>query len=450
MSDGNDERRAIALRAMLGVLGNRGWALDRAVLERLCELDVDLLASDVQARRGGPRNVRGVSVVALQGIIRPWPSLLSLLFGEGGGGLSIFVEDLAAALGDPDTSAVVLDIDSPGGLVDLVPETAAQIRDMRERNSKPIVAVANTFCASAAYWLASQAHEVIATPSGQVGSVGVYEIHYDESEFFAQEGVKPTIISAGDQKVDGNRFEPLNPEAAAAMQETVDDLYAMFVADVAKGRGIEPPPADGSAFGGGRCYLAQRAQKAGLVDRVATMSETIGRLGSGRAKVKQFAAPAALYAGPIPSHSTGTSEDAWDGPANEANLSNDAGEATYRRAFAWVDSDGDPDVKASYRFIHHFVSSDGTVGAASTRACSTGIGVLNGARGGTTIPSGDRQGVYNHLKRHLTDAGQEAPDLKSADDMRPPVAALEQLEELVAAARPGLNPTSVILDKVEA
>jgi capsid assembly protease len=447
MTDVNSDEqpKGGALKASLAVLlGGRGWALHRPVLERIYELDgpdwipvtkqAEMDAASMQARRGGPRNVRGVSVVALHGIIRPWPSLLSLLFGGGGGGLVGFMEDLSTAMGDPDTSAIVLDIDSPGGLVDLVPETATQIRDMRDQGSKPIVAVANTWAASAAYWLASQAHEVICTPSGEVGSVGVYQVHYDESEAWAQIGVKPTLISAGEQKVDGNSYEPLDPEAAKAMQETVDDLYAMFVSDVAKGRGIEPPAADGKAFGGGRSYLAQRALKAGLVDRVATMSDTIRRLSSGRAKVKQYQSPASLMvAGPIPSHSAGTSDDAWDGPANEANLSNDAGEATYRKAYAWVDSDGDPDVKASYRFIHHFVSSDGTVGAASTKACSTGIGVLNGARGGTTIPSGDRKGVYDHLKRHLTDAGQDAPDL-AAEVLDAPAAELEQLSELAGAA----------------
>lgn len=118
----------------------------------------------------------------------------------------------------------------------------------------------------------------------------------------------------------------------------------------------------------------------------------------------------------IPSHSTATDDGAWDGSEMRTRLSNDAGRATFRRAFAWVDPDGDPDVKASYRFIHHMVSEDGAVGAANLRACSTGIGVLNGGRGGTTIPAGDREGVHRHLARHLTDAGQEAPPLKSLAD----------------------------------
>ena len=83
----------------------------------------------------------------------------------------------------------------------------------------------------------------------------------------------------------------------------------------------------------------------------------------------------------IPPHSTDTSEGAWDGPANEARLRNDESAAYYRRAYAWVDPDGDPDTKAAYRFIHHEVDADGNIGAANIQACITAIGILNGGRG---------------------------------------------------------------------
>lgn len=118
----------------------------------------------------------------------------------------------------------------------------------------------------------------------------------------------------------------------------------------------------------------------------------------------------------IATHSTDTDEGAWDGPANEARLDNDAGADVYRAAYAWRDPDGDPDTKSSYRFIHHFVGQDGTPGAASTVACSAGIGVLNGAQGGTDIPDEERQGVYDHLARHLLDADIEPPELDSQED----------------------------------
>lgn len=111
-------------------------------------------------------------------------------------------------------------------------------------------------------------------------------------------------------------------------------------------------------------------------------------------------------------HHTDTSEGAWDGPANEARLRLGAREAYYRRAYAWQDPDGDPGTKAAYGFIHHEVDGDGNIGAANIRASQTGIGVLNGARGGADIPDADRQGVWNHLAAHLRDADIEPPELR--------------------------------------
>lgn len=109
---------------------------------------------------------------------------------------------------------------------------------------------------------------------------------------------------------------------------------------------------------------------------------------------------------------TETSEAAWDGNAMWANLP--SSEAPLRAATAWVDPEGNPDTKAAYKFIHHLVSEEGDVGAASIVACQAGIAVLNGARGGTTIPDEDRQGVYNHLAAHLRDAGLEPADFNKS------------------------------------
>lgn len=118
--------------------------------------------------------------------------------------------------------------------------------------------------------------------------------------------------------------------------------------------------------------------------------------------------------GALKSHSTPTSDAAWDGPENEARAKSGEPASYYARIFAWQDPDGDPTVKASYKFIHHEVDGDGNPGAANVRGCQSAIGVLNGARGGTTIPAADRDGVYRHLAAHLQDADVEPPELKSA------------------------------------
>lgn len=116
----------------------------------------------------------------------------------------------------------------------------------------------------------------------------------------------------------------------------------------------------------------------------------------------------------IPAHSTATSDASWDGPAMWKRMNQDA--ADLKAACAWVDSSGDPDVKSSYKFIHHMVSTAGEVGAANITACVSGCGVLNGGMGGTTIPDADRKGVWNHLARHIRDAGATPPPLKSRDE----------------------------------
>ena len=118
-----------------------------------------------------------------------------------------------------------------------------------------------------------------------------------------------------------------------------------------------------------------------------------------------------MAGGPIRSHSTDTSSKAWAGPRMETKLG-DAPAKVLRQAYAWVDPDGNPDNKVSYKFIHHEVRPGSEVGPANVRACTSGIGILNGARGGADVPPAHRKGIYNHLARHLRDAGEQPTALK--------------------------------------
>lgn len=216
-----------------------------------------------------------VAVIPLRGTITPRGSLFSLLFG-GGGGLELFVHQFRMAMADGNVSAIVLDIDSPGGVIDMVPETAAEI--LNARGSKPITAVANTTCASAAYWIAAAADTVIATPSAQVGSIGVFITHEDISRMVAAMGVSVSLVSAGKYKTEGNTFEPLSKAAQADLQAKVDGLYGIFTAQVAQGRGVSQATVQ-SGYGQGRCLLASQALNAGLVDGIETLEHVVARLG---------------------------------------------------------------------------------------------------------------------------------------------------------------------------
>ncbi|MFW6034031.1 MAG: HK97 family phage prohead protease [bacterium] len=120
------------------------------------------------------------------------------------------------------------------------------------------------------------------------------------------------------------------------------------------------------------------------------------------------------YKAGIRPHTTGTTTRAWDASAVVSAIPGDASVSDLRSVYAWVASDGDPEAKSSYRFPHHH----GVGGPANIRALVAGVAALNGARGGTNIPEGDRRAVYNHLAGHLRDADREPPELRSADGGR--------------------------------
>lgn len=123
-------------------------------------------------------------------------------------------------------------------------------------------------------------------------------------------------------------------------------------------------------------------------------------------------------------HDTAVVNRPWDVDAVLDAVSDGASVSELRSMAAWVSPGGDPETKTAYRFWHH----EGPGGAANVRAAITGIAVLNGARGGTTAPEADRQGIYNHLAAHLRDADREPPELRAGDatlklDLRDEVAA---------------------------
>lgn len=244
------------------------------------EIDARLAAA---AERQGPRNGprKGVvAVVPVYGTIMPRGGMMARM--SGGTSVEGVRAMLDEALANPDAAAVMLDVDSPGGQVDGVFELATYIRERRQSagGDKPIVATANTLMASAAYLIASAADEIVATPSSQVGSVGVVYPHVDISANEALTGRKTTLITAGKYKAEASPYEPLSDEARAAIQEKVDGYYDMMVNDIARGRGVKVD-AVRAGYGQGRTLLAKGALSAGMIDRIETFDATVRRLARG-------------------------------------------------------------------------------------------------------------------------------------------------------------------------
>lgn len=267
------------------------WAIEESYLAVIVEvLSLRLTGErfsdeELQARVGnGSKRTPGSSVnggatavIPIMGTIMPRADSFANL-SQAGTSMQAFQRELAAAVKDPDVANILLEIDSPGGQVDLVPEAAADIRAARQ--SKPIVAIANTKAASAAYYLGSQATEFVVTPSGQVGSIGVFAAHDDLSKALEMQGVSTTLISAGKYKTETSSLGPLTDEARAAVQERVDAIYQQFTSDVAKGRRV-PVDSVRNGFGEGRMMNAKMALREGMVDAIETLDATVARMAKG-------------------------------------------------------------------------------------------------------------------------------------------------------------------------
>jgi capsid assembly protease len=234
---------------------------------------------DRQAAAGSRARAGRVARIPITGAISKRETFWSQFFG------GTTVEGLTRALrevaADDTIGTVLFDVDSPGGTVGGIAGLAAEIRKVRD--SKYVVAVANGTMASAAYWIGSQADEVIAAPDSIVGSVGVYMMHEDWSKVLEKAGIKVTYIYAGEYKVEGNPDEPLSDEARAHLQGLIDDAYGLFVGDVAKGRGVTVSEVKAN-YGKGRVLTAADAKAAGMIDRVAGINETLRRLTGAKAE----------------------------------------------------------------------------------------------------------------------------------------------------------------------
>lgn len=187
--------------------------------------------------------------------------------------LSQIMDSLA---NDPSVDTIVLDINTPGGAVTGTQEAADAV--YRAARKKTVVGIINPLCASAGYWIGSQCTKLVAVPSGDIGSIGVFMCHYDCSAMFADAGIKPTFIYAGEFKTEGNSLEPLGDEAKAFYQSEVDQTYDDFMTAVARGRGVTKDVVL-EKFGKGRCYSAPMAKRLGMIDDVATIKMALQGVG---------------------------------------------------------------------------------------------------------------------------------------------------------------------------
>jgi signal peptide peptidase SppA len=225
----------------------------------------------------------GVAIIPVDGVISKRMNLFTRI--SGGASTELIGRDIRAALADPAVHALILRVDSPGGTVDGTQELAQLVYGAR--GSKPIATYVDGMMASAAYWIGSAADKAwIGTDTTAVGSIGVVASHTDYSRYEENMGIKTTEIYAGKYKRIASEHQPLTEDGRQYIQDMVDYLYSVFVADVAKQRGTDTETVLKN-MADGRIFTGQQAVSAGLVDGVSTLDQLIADLGASRAAEQQ-------------------------------------------------------------------------------------------------------------------------------------------------------------------
>lgn len=265
---------------------NAVWAMEEQALETLLRIasrqnDVtpealDAYASKSLANAEQARVRDGVAVLDAIGPLFKRANLFTAM--SGATSYTIMRADLQAALDDPKVKAIILNIDSPGGEASGTAELAQAIYDAR--GTKPIVAYVSGSGASAAYWIASAADRIVVSPTAILGSIGV-QVAYREPAAKAGEKVYRFVSSQSPNKNPDLGTE----EATAQIQQTIDAMAEVFVADVARNRGvgIETVLSD---FGAGGIFVGKAAVVAGLADAIGSFESVLAELSTAGRRTK--------------------------------------------------------------------------------------------------------------------------------------------------------------------
>jgi signal peptide peptidase SppA len=260
--------------ARLGQLVGRAVAMPCPTAREVARARAEHLEEARQAASRAVRTTKGkVGVIPVHGPIDQRMS--TALWKLGGTSTEEISLALDTLLEDATVSAIVLHVDSPGGHIYGIEELSDKI--YHARNRKPIYASADSVAASAAYWIATAAGHLSVTPGGDVGSVGVYCVHVDESKALEAEGLKVTLVSAGKFKVELAPFAPLGEDARGHLQEMVEYTYNKLLQALKRNRNTTLDDVRKN-YGQGRLVNAEQAEKAKMVDKVMTFEELIGKL----------------------------------------------------------------------------------------------------------------------------------------------------------------------------
>jgi protease IV len=239
--------------------------MHRADLDSLIALNIgeDIETMDFEdyssRRRSRPTGDR-IAVIHASGTIVPGTSRDTP--GERILGSETLVENLSDARTRDAIKAVVLRIDSPGGVMQAADDVWREAR--RLGDEKPLIVSMSDVAASGGYYIAAPARLIVAQPSTITGSIGVYVGKFNISGLMNKLGINIETVSRGAHAGMLSPYRDFTEEEREWLQGETDELYRVFLDRVAEGRGMDVPEVD--AVAQGRVWTGVAAHELGLVD----------------------------------------------------------------------------------------------------------------------------------------------------------------------------------------
>jgi protease-4 len=206
---------------------------------------------------GGPR----VAIVEVEGVIVESDGI---------------VRELREHADNPSVRAVVVRVNSPGGVVGPTQEIFSAIARVRKAK-KPVVASLGAVAASGGYYLATAADRIYANPGTLTGSIGVVMQLANLEGLLKKVGVDYVVVKAGQYKDIGNLSRAMTAEERQVLQALLDDVYGQFVGAVAEGRGLDRGAV--LRLADGRIYSGQQAHALKMVDELGGFEDAIEAAG---------------------------------------------------------------------------------------------------------------------------------------------------------------------------
>jgi protease IV len=221
-----------------------------------------VVSGALQSPEGGVGFGARVAVVELEGIIVDVEELL---------------RDLKGHRENPLVKAVVIRINSPGGVVGPTQELHDALQRVRQAG-KPVVASLGAVAASGGYYVAVAADRIYANPGTLTGSIGVIMQMANLENLMKKVGVDYVVVKAGQFKDIGNFSRRMTPEERRVLQTLLDDVHSQFIGAVAAGRKLEQQAVLG--FADGRIFSGAQAKDLRMVDDLGGVEEAINTAAS--------------------------------------------------------------------------------------------------------------------------------------------------------------------------